>query len=424
MTPRVLRRFVIAGTALLAVLLVALAVVATVDKGQGNSTSNGVPAPLATGTALSHPRKVPSLKLLDEQGKPFSLSQWRGRWVVLAPSLTLCHEVCPMTTGALTQLTNEVRQAGLSKQVVVAEATVDPWRDSPTRLRAYRRLSGANFAMLTGSQREIHRLWQFFGVYYQRVPQGRPPDVDWLTHQPETFDIQHTDGIFFIDPAGQERIAEQGMPSVAHLSPTLKSLLNDQGRQNLAHPQTPWTADEALDDLYYLMNRNIPAGATPRVVPPGAAQARQALEGSPAALAALHAEAGQLLGSAGALSARLSSLRGYPLVLNAWAAWCGPCRSEFGLFASAAARYGKRVGFLGIDTNDAASDARAFLAKHPISYPSYQLTSSQLAPLATLQGMPTTIYISPAGKILNVHTGQYDTEATLQNDIERYALGG
>lgn len=414
----------IAGTALLAVLLVALAVVATVDKGQGNSTSNGVPAPLATGTALSHPRKVPPLQLLDEQGKPFSLSQWRGRWVVLAPSLTLCHEVCPMTTGALTQLTNEVRQAGLSKQVVVAEATVDPWRDSPTRLRAYRRLSGANFAMLTGSQQEIHRLWQFFGVYYQRVPQGRPPDVDWLTHQPETFDIQHTDGIFFIDPAGQERIAEQGMPSVAHLSPTLKSLLNDQGRQNLAHPQTPWTADAALDDLYYLMNRNIPAGAAPKVVPPSAAQARQALEGSPAALAALHAEAGQLLGSAGALSARLSSLRGYPLVLNAWAAWCGPCRSEFGLFASAAARYGKRVGFLGIDTNDAASDARAFLAKHPISYPSYQLTSSQLAPLATLQGMPTTIYISPAGKVLNVHTGQYDTEATLQNDIERYALGG
>jgi protein SCO1/2 len=419
----VLRRFVIAGTALLAALLVALAVVATVDKGQGNSAGS-VPAPLATGTALSHPRKVRPFQLVDEQGKPFSLSQWRGKWVVLAPSLTLCHEVCPMTTGALTQLTNEVQHAGLSKQVVVAEATVDPWRDSPSRLRAYRRLSGANFAMLTGSEQEIHRLWQFFGVYYQRVPQGKPPDVDWLTRTPETFDVQHTDGIFFIDPAGQERIAEQGMPSVGHLSPTLQSLLNDQGRQNLAHPQTPWTADEALDDLYYLMDRNIPAGAAPRVEPPTAAQARQALKGSPATLAALHAEAGRLLGSAGALSARLSSLRGYPVVLNAWAAWCAPCRTEFSLFASAAAKYGKRVGFLGIDTNDAAGDARAFLAKHPISYPSYQLTSTQLAPLATLQGMPTTIYISPAGKVLNVHTGQYDTETTLQNDIERYALGG
>lgn len=423
MTPRVLRSFVIAGTVVLAGLLAALAILATIDKGQ-SSPASSVPAPLATGTALTQPRKVPHFGLMDEQGKPFSLSQWHGKWVVLAPSLTLCHEVCPMTTGALTQLANQVRQVGLSSQVVIAEATVDPWRDSPARLRAYRRLSGANFAMLTGTQDQIRQLWKFFGVYYQRVPQGNPPDVDWLTHQPETFDVQHTDGIFFIDPAGQERVAEQGMPSVAHLTPTLQSLLNDEGRKNLAQPQTPWTAAAALDDLYYLMNRNIPASQAPKVVPPTAAQAQQALNGSPAALAGLHSQAGALLGSAGPLSARLKSLHGYPVVLNAWAAWCPPCRTEFGLFASAAAKYGRRVGFLGIDTNDSSADARAFLAKHPISYPSYQLSSTQLAPLATLQGMPTTIYISPRGKIVNVHTGQYDTETTLQNDIQRYALGG
>lgn len=419
-----LRRFVFAGTVVLVALLVALAVLATVDKGQSSPAKSSVPAPLATGTALSQPRKVPPIELVDEQGKQFSLGEWRGKWVVLAPSLTLCHEVCPMTTGALTELTSEIQHAGLSKQVVIAEATVDPWRDSPSRLRAYRRLTGANFAMLTGSQEQIQRLWKFFGVEYDRVPQGKPPDIDWLTHKPETFDVDHTDGIFFIDPAGQERIAEEGMPSVGHLSPTLHALLNDQGRQNLAHPQTPWTASEALDDVYYLMNRNVPASAAPKVVPPSAGQARHALNGSPAALAGLHSQAGQLLGSAAPLSARLKTLRGYPVILNAWAAWCPPCRNEFSLFASAAAKYGKRVGFLGVDTNDAASDARAFLAKHPISYPSYQLSSTQLAPLATLEGMPTTIYISSAGKVLNVHTGQYDTETTLQNDIQRYALGG
>jgi hypothetical protein len=47
-----------------------------------------------------------------------------------------------------------------------------------------------------------------------------------------------------------------------------------------------------------------------------------------------------------------------------------------------------------------------------------------LAPLAPLQGMPTTIYIAPSGKVRNVHIGQYDTQTTLQNDIQRYALGG
>jgi thiol-disulfide isomerase/thioredoxin len=120
----------------------------------------------------------------------------------------------------------------------------------------------------------------------------------------------------------------------------------------------------------------------------------------------------------------LNALRGYPVVLNAWAAWCPPCRTEFDLFASAATRFGRRVAFLGVDTNDTASDARAFLAQHPVSYPSYQLSSAQLAPLAPLQGMPTTIFIAPSGKVSNVHTGQYDTQTTLQNDIQRYALQG
>lgn len=406
----------------LVALLATLAILARVHNRQTNSAA-AVPAPLATGTALSKPRRVPSLQLVDAQGKPFSFSQWRGKWVVLAPSMTLCHEVCPMTTGALMQLTDAVRRAGLSRQVVIAEATVDPWRDSPYRLRAYERLTGANFAMLTGTPSQIHQLWKFFGVYYQRVPQGNPPDVDWLTHKPETFDVNHTDALLFIDPAGQERIVEEGMPFVMHLEPALRQLLDEQGVTNLEHPQLPWTPTEAVDDLYYLMDRNVPASAVPKVTPPSAADAQKVLAGSPGALNAIHTQAGQLLGSEGALSERLRGLHGYPIVLNAWAAWCPPCRSEFSLFAAASAQYGRKVAFLGVDTNDSASDARSFLAHHPVSYPSYQSSSSALSPLAVIEGMPTTIFISKSGKVLDVHTGQYDTQATLANDIQRYALG-
>ena len=47
-----------------------------------------------------------------------------------------------------------------------------------------------------------------------------------------------------------------------------------------------------------------------------------------------------------------------------------------------------------------------------------------LAPFAVLEGLPTTIFISPAGKVSGVHTGQYGTVAALENDIQRYALGG
>jgi cytochrome c biogenesis protein CcmG, thiol:disulfide interchange protein DsbE len=386
------------------------------------NASAGVPAPLAVGTALQRPRPVPAVSLVDEHGHPFSLSQWRGKWVVLAPSMTLCSEVCPMTTAVLSQFTNQLRSDGLSNQVVAAELTVDPWRDTPARLRAYRRLTGANFTLLTGSQAAIHRLWKFLGVFYQKVPEGKPADIDWMTHKALTFDVSHTDGFFVLDPSGQERIANEGMPQVSgRLSSTLRGLLDGQGLQDLAHPQLPWTDGQLLEDVDFLMGRNIPASQTSNPTPPSAAAAQRALAGSPSTLAGLHQQAGQLISGGSDLAARIHALHGYPIVVNAWASWCGPCRTEFPLLASASAEFGRRVAFLGADLNDSSSDARSFLAKHPVSYPSYPATS--LSPFAVLEGVPTTVFINAAGTVVHVNTGQYGTQAGLDNDIEHYALG-
>lgn len=160
--------------------------------------------------------------------------------------------------------------------------------------------------------------------------------------------------------------------------------------------------------------------------PPNAAAVKAQLAGSPPPLAAVHAQADQLLGDESALAARIRALRGYPIVLNIWGSWCEPCRAEFGLLATAAAQYGRRVAFLGADVNDDSSDARAFLTEHSVSYPSYQFPANKVTRIVPqgLLGTPTTIFIDRAGRIAAVHTGQYDAQGTLDAEIQANALGG
>ena len=74
----------------------------------------------------------------------------------------------------------------------------------------------------------------------------------------------------------------------------------------------------------------------------------------------------------------------------------------------------REVAFVGVDTSDSAGDARAFLAQHPVSYPSYQsLNAGSLSSLAVIEGLPTTVFINRAGHVAYVHAGQYDSQGAL-----------
>lgn len=103
----------------------------------------------------------------------------------------------------------------------------------------------------------------------------------------------------------------------------------------------------------------------------------------------------------------LSTFRGRPLVVNFWASWCVPCRTEMPLLEKANKAEGGKVAFVGIDTNDTPAAARAFLAKVHVSYPTASDTNGSLSAKYGLFGLPTTIFISSTGKVLGRHIGQF-----------------
>jgi cytochrome c biogenesis protein CcmG, thiol:disulfide interchange protein DsbE len=161
-------------------------------------------------------------------------------------------------------------------------------------------------------------------------------------------------------------------------------------------------------------------------IPPTAAQTSALLAGSPRPLAMLHVQAGMLLeGGSPALHARLASLKGYPVVINKWASWCVPCQEESAAFQDVSAEYGRRVAFIGIDSEDPhRADALAFLKSFPVSYPSYYDKSGALGlQLTDSTFRPVTVFIPAYGQPY-IREGEYPSAEKLARDVRRYALNG
>jgi cytochrome c biogenesis protein CcmG/thiol:disulfide interchange protein DsbE len=151
----------------------------------------------------------------------------------------------------------------------------------------------------------------------------------------------------------------------------------------------------------------------------------KALAGSPAPLAALHKQANRLLpGGVDAFQSRIAALAGYPVVVNVWASWCGPCRFEFPTLQKLSATYGKQVAFLGVDKQDSDDAAQTFLEEAPLSYPSYTDPDQAIArEIGAALGLPDTAFYDRHGKLVYLKQGPYTDDSELKADVEHYALG-
>jgi cytochrome c biogenesis protein CcmG/thiol:disulfide interchange protein DsbE len=153
---------------------------------------------------------------------------------------------------------------------------------------------------------------------------------------------------------------------------------------------------------------------------------KAALAGAPGPLAALYAQPNRLLGGGtDAFDSRLAKLRGYPVVVNQWGSWCGPCREEFPWFQRLSARYGKRVAFIGVDSQDSDDAAGTFLHEFPLPYPSYTDPDQAIGRrLEAGRGLPDTSFFDARGRLVFTRQGAYANQGDLAADIRRYAGAG
>lgn len=215
---------------------------------------------------------VLDVPLVASNGQRLTLASFAGKVLVISDFMSLCQESCPMDTANVVAAARAVERAGLGNKVEFVSVTVDPHRDTPVQLAAYRKLYGpapADWMVLTGSPATLGAFWKELGVYIHKTVDKPPLPRNWRTGKPLKYDISHSDAVIFLDGHGHERFLLMGIPYVARdssIPPTLLAFMDAEGHRNLADPpQGAWTVPQEMQVLSWLAQRRITINAAPAV---------------------------------------------------------------------------------------------------------------------------------------------------------------
>ena len=117
---------------------------------------------------------------------------------------------------------------------------------------------------------------------------------------------------------------------------------------------------------------------------------------------------------------KLSDQLGKPVVVNFWASWCGPCKSELGDFDEAAAEYGDDVVFMMVNLTDGSRDTvdgvKDFVEKEGYSFPLYFDTEYSASKAYGVRSIPSTAFVDAEGNFVAGYTGAM-SKSTLEEYI-------
>ena len=119
--------------------------------------------------------------------------------------------------------------------------------------------------------------------------------------------------------------------------------------------------------------------------------------------------------------ASLGQFAGQPLVLNFFASWCGPCVAEMPAFEGVHREVAGEVAFVGL-AEEGARPASEIVARTGVTYPTGLDTTGDLLQKFNGLGMPTTVFISPEGEVLDTHIGEMTAEQLRGRLTELYGV--
>ncbi len=106
-----------------------------------------------------------------------------------------------------------------------------------------------------------------------------------------------------------------------------------------------------------------------------------------------------------------------PAVVNVWASWCIPCRSEAPLLSAAYQTHGSEIEFIGVDVRDSQPAAKAFIVEFDVKFRNVFDRNRTIPNRYAGIFVPITFFFAPGGELISTHNGVID-ERTLALGID------
>jgi len=313
------------------------------------------------------PRLAP-VELTDQAGRPFSLASADTTPALVATFSTTDRASSLVYAGLFLQLEHK-----LPSTTRLIEVSTDPAHDTPMEMQAYAHHLGADWTLLTGPTSTISAFWAGLAV---QTGSGLQPIAKLALVDSHGFVVRQFDGT--PDLHGQ-------------LPPALEAELSAAGRADLGSGGNRWDVAQVLDAVHQLGGLAHAAGGVGQMAPSFTVQGWD----------------GRSYSSA--------SLLGRSAVLNFWASWCVPCRTEMPLLQAEATK-NPAIAFLFINEKDDTSSARSFVSSLHIQAPIASDPDGSVGARFGVVGLPTTVFVRPDGSIETTWIGQLG-KATLDDHL-------
>lgn len=136
------------------------------------------------------PKAIGEVELIDAGGNVIHTADFRGKWTLIFFGFTQCPDVCPATLMQMAQLSKSLKTSAADREYQFLFVSVDPQRDTPSRLREYVGYFDPDFLAASGEPSQIRSFEKIFGAFH-RLEKRSPQDAH--------YNVVHSAAIFIVD---------------------------------------------------------------------------------------------------------------------------------------------------------------------------------------------------------------------------------